>query len=98
MKRLYSIPYLILAGTCLIAVSFLLMPSVGIAANNRITKEELKAKMEKGEDIIVLDVRTSGSYLDSKIKIKGAVRIDPAAIEAKYKSLPMDKEIITYCT
>lgn len=95
MKRFYSIPCLILAGTCLIV---LFTPSIGITAEDRITIKELKAKMDRGEGILILDVRTSRSYLDSKIKIKGAVRIDPDSIERKYQVLPKDKEIITYCT
>jgi len=95
-KRLYLI--LILAGACLFVGSFLFMPSVGIAADDRISIKELKAKMDRGEDIVILDVRTSGAYLGSKIKIKGAVRIDPDSIERKYQVLPRDKEIITYCT
>ncbi len=89
MKKIYAI---------LIAICFLSLPSMGITADDRITIKELKAKMDKGENIIILDVRTSGSYMGSKIKIKGAVRIDPAAIEMKYQNLPNDKEIITYCT
>ncbi|HBO84877.1 MAG: hypothetical protein A2073_05510 [Deltaproteobacteria bacterium GWC2_42_11] len=90
MKRLYAYLFTL----CL----FMLLPAVTLAANDRITKEELKAKMDKGDNILILDVRISGSYMDSKIKIKGAVRIDPDSIERKYQVLPKDKEIIAYCT
>lgn len=89
MKRLYIV---------FIVLGFLLLPFIAIAADGRITVKELKAKMDKGEDIVILDVRTSRSYMESKVKIKGAVRIDPAQIEKRYKELPMEKEIITYCT
>lgn len=89
MKRLYIV---------FIVLGFLLLPFIAIAADGRITVKELKAKMDKGEDIVVLDVRQSRSYMESKVKIKGAVRIDPAQIEKRYKELPMEKEIITYCT
>ncbi|MBI5327986.1 MAG: hypothetical protein HZB80_06825 [Deltaproteobacteria bacterium] len=81
-----------------IALGFLLLPFIAAAADDRISIKELKAKMDKGEDIVILDVRTSSAYMGSKIKIKGAVRIDPDSIERKYQSLPKDKEIITYCT
>ncbi|MBI5048044.1 MAG: hypothetical protein HZB54_03715 [Deltaproteobacteria bacterium] len=79
----------------------LLLPVVTQAANTnvqRITKEELKSKIERGEDILILDVRTGGSYTGSKVKIKGAVRMAPDAVDVWSKSLPKDKEIITYCT
>lgn len=78
-----------------------LLPTLILAADDgvpRITREELKTKMDKGQDIIVLDVRTERSYSGSKVKIKGAARISPDEIEAKYKDLPQDREIITYCT
>ncbi|MEK6539038.1 MAG: rhodanese-like domain-containing protein [Deltaproteobacteria bacterium] len=88
---------------CAIVITLVLvtLSAIAMAANDsvpRITKEELKAKMERGEDIIVLDVRTGMSYKGSDIKIKGAMRIPPDAIDMRYKELPMDKEIITYCT
>ena len=88
---------------CTIVITLVLvaLSAIAMAANDgvpRITKEQLKAKMEKGEDIIVLDVRTGMSYKGSDIKIKGAMRIPPDAIDIRYKELPLDKEIITYCT
>ena len=88
---------------CTIVITLILvaLSAIAMAANDgvpRITKEQLRAKMEKGEDIIVLDVRTGMSYKGSDIKIKGAMRIPPDAIDMRYKELPMDKEIITYCT
>ena len=64
----------------------------------RITVQELKAKIDKGEDLVVVDVRTGKDYEGSRIKIKGAVRIPIVQLEERYKELPMDKEIITYCT
>jgi len=88
---------------CTIVITLVLvaLSAIAMAANDgvsRITKEQLRAKMEKGEDIIVLDVRTGMSYKGSDIKIKGAMRIPPDAIDMRYKELPLDKEIITYCT
>jgi rhodanese-related sulfurtransferase len=80
---------------------FLLLPVVAQAANTnvqRITKEELKSKIDRGEDILILDVRTGGSYTDSKIKIKGATRFAPNNVDIWSTNLPKDKEIITYCT
>ena len=63
-----------------------------------ITVQELKAKMDKGEDVVIIDVRAGREYEDSKIKIKGAIRMSIVKIEDRYKELPKDKEIVTYCT
>ena len=91
MQRFYSI---------IIAIIFIAMPFIAAADDGvpRIAKEELKAKMDKGEDILILDVRTGASYNGSNIKIKGAMRFAPNDIDAWSKNLPKDKEIITYCT
>lgn len=85
----------------LLLISLLVFSSSVIAAGDgvtRITKEELKAKLDKGEKIIILDVRTKSSYNGSAIKIKGDVRKDTNMAESWYKELPIDREIITYCT
>ena len=74
----------------------------GVAGGNvaipRITKEELKIKMDKKEDLVILDVRAADSYNTSNQKIKGAVRITLDELERDIKKIPAGKEIIAYCT
>lgn len=92
MKKLYM-PVMILV--------LAILPALAVAADEavpRITREELKSKIESNEGVIILDVRAKGSYEGSNIKIKGAIRIAPEDIEARYKHLPEDREIVTYCT
>jgi rhodanese-related sulfurtransferase len=62
----------------------------------RITADELKAKLAKKEPVVIIDVRGS-DYDASPTKIKGALRIAPAELDARLKDLPRDKEIVTYC-
>jgi hypothetical protein len=65
----------------------------------RMTVQELKARMDRGEDVLIIDVRTGWEYTASKIRIKGAVRIPLSELEnSRYKDLPQGKEIIIYCT
>ncbi len=67
----------------------------------RITAEELKQLIDKGADLVTLDVRDSGSYEAGHIK--GAVNIyydptaDPMDRQMMLIALPMDKLIVTYC-
>ena len=68
----------------------------------RITVEELKQKIDKGDtDFVVLDVRDGGSY--DAGHIKGAVNIyydatgDPMNRQMILMALPMEKLVITYC-
>lgn len=60
-----------------------------------ITKEELKEKLEKKADVIVVDVRSKTSY--DKSHIIGAISIPLEEIEKRHKELPKGKEIILYC-
>lgn len=86
---------------CVITLILAMVPVFAGAVDEavpRITKEELKAKIGNGEGVVVLDVRAKGSYEGSNIKIKGAIRIAPEEIEARYKELPQDREIVAYCT
>ena len=81
-------------------LNHLTVPPVFSATDNvpRITVQALKAKMDKGEDILIIDTRTGNEYEGSRIKIKGAVRISIVKIEEMAAKLPRDKEIVTYCT
>lgn len=58
----------------------------------RITIEELKAKIDKNERVVVVDVR---AYIKSKIK--GAVNIPYAELEKNLNKLPKDSLIVTVC-
>ncbi|MBF0404557.1 MAG: hypothetical protein HQL00_11375 [Nitrospirae bacterium] len=63
----------------------------------RITIDELKAKLGSPE-LVVIDVRSMGSYDGSKMKIKGSVRENPLQIGQWSQKYPKDKEIVLYCT
>ncbi len=68
---------------------------VEAAKASEITKEELKEKLEKKADVIVVDVRSKASY--DKSHIIGAISIPLGEIEKRHEELPKDKEIILYC-
>lgn len=65
----------------------------------RITVDQLQGKILRGEKIIILDVRTKGSYDSTKYTIKNAIRIEPQDVRAKAAAeLPKGYEIVTFCT
>jgi hypothetical protein len=64
----------------------------------RITVDELKEKLAKNAPVFIIDSRSQGSYDNSEIKIKGAVRMPADEIEARLKEIPHDREIVVYCT
>ena len=73
-------------------------PATPAAEIERITVEELKAKIAKNEPVTIIDSRSQGSYDGSNQKIKGAIRIPANEIESRLKEIPRDKEVVIYCT
>lgn len=63
----------------------------------RITRDELKRKMDAGEDLLILDVR-AGSWYRSDRQIPGAIRAPKEQIASMYDSLPKGKDVVAYCT
>lgn len=61
----------------------------------RISLEELKEKLDAGAEVVVVDVRSKEEF--DQGHIPGAISIPYGEIEARYRELPRDKEIITYC-
>ena len=63
----------------------------------RISCEEVCEKLDRGEEIVLLDVRR-GSWDESDVKAEGALRIEPDEIESRLNEIPKGKEVIAYCT
>ena len=61
----------------------------------RIAPAEAKARVDSGQAILV-DVRSQGEY-DTQ-HAQGARSLSLADLEARYRELPQNAEIITYCT
>jgi hypothetical protein len=59
----------------------------------RITVQDLKAKMDKREKVIVVDVRASIATI-----IKGAIHIPYSELEKRLNELPKDNLIVTVCS
>jgi len=65
-----------------------------------ISIDELKAKMERKDKILIIDARAGRSYLGSSVQIRGAVHLTLDDLESSHSDLgvPVDREIIIYCT
>lgn len=63
----------------------------------RITPEELKQKLDAGEDILIIDVRHSLDFEADPDVIPGALRIPFEQMEGQ-SDVPTDREIVVYCT
>ena len=93
--------FLMALTVTVVAVSFIGVTArsqtlASLADVQRISCDDLNAQLGN-PDLVVLDVRTSHDWEESKTKIKGAIRADfynPSAWIDKY---PKDKTIVFYC-
>lgn len=72
------------------------------SASNFITAQELKEKMSRNENVTVIDVRSTESYVNSDTTIKGAIYVKLRRLNSRLgfpplKSVSRDSEVVTYC-
>jgi membrane protein DedA with SNARE-associated domain len=65
---------------------------------SRITVDELKERIDAGEDLTIVDLRHSLDFEADPETIPGAFRMDASEIPEKNERLPRDREIILFCT
>jgi membrane protein DedA with SNARE-associated domain len=64
----------------------------------RITPQELKRKLEAGEDLVVVDLRSSLDFEAEPEVIPGALRLPADELEERHGEIPREREVILYCT
>ncbi len=64
---------------------------------SRITPEELKSKLDAGEDIAIIDLRSSLDFKADPYIIPGAIRMAPENLTRR-DNIPLDHEVVLYCT
>jgi membrane protein DedA with SNARE-associated domain len=64
----------------------------------RITPEELKQKLDGGENIVIVDLRHSLDFEAEPETIPGAIFLAPEQLEARHNEIPRDRDVILYCT
>ena len=64
---------------------------------SRITPEELKDKIDSGEDVIIVDLRHALDFEAQPETIPGALHMDAAELEEAHDVIPRDREIVLFC-
>ena len=64
----------------------------------RISPEELKAKLDGGEEILIVDVRDRIDFQAEPTIIPGAMHLTIEDIDQHYQEIPREREIVLYCT
>ena len=64
----------------------------------RITVEELKKRMEGGEDFTVIDVRNPTAWAETDTAIPEAIRVPLDKLEENLPRIPKGRPVVAYCT
>ena len=64
----------------------------------RISPEELKAKLDGGEQILIVDVRDRIDFEAEPTIIPGALHLTIEDLDQRYQEIPREREIVLYCT
>ncbi len=64
----------------------------------RITAEELKRRMNAGEEFTIIDVRNPHAWSEATDMAAGAIRVALDDADEASPRIPRNKPIVTYCT
>lgn len=64
----------------------------------RVTVDEIKERMDRGEQFTFVDTRNPQAWGEATTKLPGAVRVPADEVEQHLSGIPHDRTVITYCT
>ena len=64
----------------------------------RITVEELKRRMDAGEDFTVIDTRNPKAWAENDTVIPEAIRVPLDELEQNLPRIPRGRPVVAYCT
>ena len=65
---------------------------------SRMTVDELKAAIDRGERPFVVDLRHKLEFLVNPRTVSTAIRISPDELSLRHAEIPRDREVVLYCT
>lgn len=64
----------------------------------RVTVEEVKERMQRGEQFTFMDTRNPQAWGESDVKLPGAIRVPANELDEHLSEVPRNRAVITYCT
>jgi rhodanese-related sulfurtransferase len=64
----------------------------------RITVDEVRERLERGEQFAFLDTRNPTAWGEADKKLPNAIRVPAEELAAHLNEIPRDRAVITYCT
>jgi rhodanese-related sulfurtransferase len=71
---------------------------VAMAGRLRITVDELKRRMDAGEEFTIIDVRSPEAWAESDTMIPGSIRVPLDQVEKDLLAIPKTRPVVAYCT
>ncbi|HJQ70036.1 MAG TPA: rhodanese-like domain-containing protein [Blastocatellia bacterium] len=72
--------------------------SAPVTEPTRVTVDEVKQRMDRGEPFAFIDTRNPKAWAEAKTKLPGAMRIPADQVGEHIDEIPRDRAVITYCT
>jgi rhodanese-related sulfurtransferase len=64
----------------------------------RIAVDELRKRLESGEDFVLIDTRNLQAWAESDVKLPEAIRVPLDNLDEYLFKIPKNKPIVAYCT
>jgi rhodanese-related sulfurtransferase len=64
----------------------------------RITADEVKERMDRGEQFAFVDTRNPKAWAESDRKLPNAIRVPAEELDQHLDEIPRDRAVLTYCT
>ena len=64
----------------------------------RVTVDEVRARLDRGEPLVLVDARSAESWSKAESQAPGSIRVPPDDIESHLADIPKGRAIVTYCT
>lgn len=58
----------------------------------------MKELLDRGENLVIVDLRSDLTYQADGFKVRGAIHIPPKEFDARFKEIPSGRPIVMYCT
>lgn len=65
---------------------------------SRINVDDVRSRLDRGEDIFFIDTRNPTAWGEAETKLPGAIRVPADQVEQHLGDIPRDRPIVTYCT
>ena len=71
---------------------------VRLLRTRRLTPQELRLRLDTGDPLRIVDLRTAIACEAARHTLPGAIRLDPEDLDTRHGDIPRDCDIVLYCT